>query len=517
MATQRETSSIHHSIHRNTTKDASPTTHSSLPSGGESVRFDAFLADAAKPKQVPADQPHANAPTPVPPVRSSVRSIQKSGMLATATAPPPARQIKGYALSPADTVPFTIGKPDHETTQPDAAHLAANLLAKSAPHSLASQAASEQAVGKGEPRGNGAHRGGAEATQAAEPNGDKTARTHKDAGRASSPAASQANGSNLDMPRSKIDASMATSGPAAPSITAIPQAHNTSTTSETSPARPAAAAQLRAVAGTATGASAGLAVPSPISNAATNESATGAAPVREAGGSSIATGARAFQPAGKAGAKPGLMPHSPTRAGDVAAWGHVGRSIAAALRTGGDLSLRLSPEALGSVVVTMRREEAGVVVTLKATDAQTVQSLRDGVDGLRASLVDKGVNVLRIDVTTMPHQLPIEPVAGDLNPSTPHLSQSPNYQPPHNHSNDTAPVTAQDLLAGRDQSSNQRPSQDSRSPYASHSNTAHPDAHSSLNDGDEAAAQLGDALRGTRLASMSPISTLGYARVDAIV
>ena len=170
----------------------------------------------------------------------------------------------------------------------------------------------------------------------------------------------------------------------------------------------------------------------------------------------------------------------PAQTDKTAAWAQVSRSLAAALKSGGDLSIRLTPEALGAVSISMRSEDAGFIVTLTAVDADAAQVLREGVDDLRKSLAEKGVEVVRIDVRT----------------------GAASTDAPGADGHRGAGAFTHDQGRGP-----QDPSHQQRAPY---SDTARNQSESA------AGAENVDVLSGTPLANVFPLIHAGLARLDAV-
>ncbi|MDX9910872.1 MAG: flagellar hook-length control protein FliK [Phycisphaerales bacterium] len=75
------------------------------------------------------------------------------------------------------------------------------------------------------------------------------------------------------------------------------------------------------------------------------------------------------------------------------------RGLAAALRSAGkEVTLRLTPEALGEVRVRVRFENGGVIARFEASDAKARSLLEQSVGSLRSAMESRGLGVERIEI-----------------------------------------------------------------------------------------------------------------------
>jgi hypothetical protein len=95
-----------------------------------------------------------------------------------------------------------------------------------------------------------------------------------------------------------------------------------------------------------------------------------------------------------------------------------GKALAAALKSGGDLKLELSPEQLGKMRVEMSQTDSGVQVNITCELGRTAQMLRDGAVSLRSQLEEQGVTVAGVNVTAAPGTDPIHAAASQVHGAT---------------------------------------------------------------------------------------------------
>jgi len=161
-----------------------------------------------------------------------------------------------------------------------------------------------------------------------------------------------------------------------------------------------AGVNANASAGTAAvGAASGAA--SLASNAATNTASTSSAPASGANAVAGVGRAESARPGVTLSQKPGQTPSSRGQEAQLAA--QVQRGLFAALRQqGGSVTMRLAPDALGSLTVRLAVRGARVEATFEPSSARAQELLERSVQTLRSALESKGLAVDRITVQAAP-------------------------------------------------------------------------------------------------------------------
>lgn len=92
--------------------------------------------------------------------------------------------------------------------------------------------------------------------------------------------------------------------------------------------------------------------------------------------------------------------------------GQVARGLASALKAkDGEVTLRLTPDTLGTVRITLRIEDQQVRATIETSTLAARDLLSKGVESLRAGLERRGLEVDRLEVRAAPEALPTAPPA----------------------------------------------------------------------------------------------------------
>lgn len=92
--------------------------------------------------------------------------------------------------------------------------------------------------------------------------------------------------------------------------------------------------------------------------------------------------------------------------------GQVARGLASALKAqNGEVTLRLTPDTLGTVRITLRIEDQQVRATIETSTLAARDLLSKGVESLRAGLERRGLEVDRLEVRATPEALPTAPPA----------------------------------------------------------------------------------------------------------